>query len=255
MAGIYARNDTERAVYALREVEYARATGKLSDDDYAALRSAYTAEAVNQQATPAVDYLLKQGYKKFYLLGSDYVYPQTTNLVLLEYLLSKSVPIENIGGGLKSEGGKVISAGVDGAGEVASLAGKGAHGLIEVAGAVGGALPDPSTKQEVIDFAMARHRYRGRATTNVLVFLPMATPEVVMGSSLLTLFVSLQMPLGATTILIAHIMFCLSFVVVTVRASTADGTTRLSVSDSGIGIPEVAAAQRSPSTHVVTRYS
>ncbi len=71
----------------------------------------YTAEAVNQQATPAVDYLLEQGYKKFYLLGSDYVYPQTTNLVLLEYLLSKGVPIENIGGGLKEEGGKVISAG------------------------------------------------------------------------------------------------------------------------------------------------
>src|SRR6187397_1772897 len=51
----------------------------------------YTAEAVNQQATPAVDYYLAQGKKKFYLLGSDYVYPQTTNLVLLEYLLSKGV--------------------------------------------------------------------------------------------------------------------------------------------------------------------
>jgi urea transport system substrate-binding protein len=72
----------------------------------------YTAEAVNQQATPAVDYLLEKGYKKFYLLGSDYVYPQTTNLVLLEYLLSKGVPIENIGGGFKKdESGKVISAG------------------------------------------------------------------------------------------------------------------------------------------------
>jgi urea transport system substrate-binding protein len=73
---------------------------------------AYTAEAVNQQATPAVDYLLAQGYKKFYLLGTDYVYPQTTNLVLLEYLLSKGVPIENIGGGFKKdEKGKIISAG------------------------------------------------------------------------------------------------------------------------------------------------
>jgi urea transport system substrate-binding protein len=72
----------------------------------------YTAEAVNQQAIPAVDYLLAEGKKKFYLLGSDYVYPQTTNLVLLEYLLSKGVPIENIGGGLrKDESGKVISAG------------------------------------------------------------------------------------------------------------------------------------------------
>lgn len=72
----------------------------------------YTAEAVNQQATPAVDYYLAQGKKKFYLLGSDYVYPQTTNLVLLEYLLSKGVPLENIGGGFKKdESGKIISAG------------------------------------------------------------------------------------------------------------------------------------------------
>jgi urea transport system substrate-binding protein len=72
----------------------------------------YTAEAVNQQAIPAVDYLLAQGKKKFYLLGSDYVYPQTTNLVLLEYLQSKGIPLENIGGGLrKDDAGKVISAG------------------------------------------------------------------------------------------------------------------------------------------------
>jgi urea transport system substrate-binding protein len=72
----------------------------------------YTAEAVGQQATPAVDYMLAEGKKKFYLLGSDYVYPQTTNLVLLEYLLSKGVPIENIGGGYKKdESGKIISAG------------------------------------------------------------------------------------------------------------------------------------------------
>jgi urea transport system substrate-binding protein len=73
---------------------------------------AYTAEAVNQQATPAVDYYLAEGKKKFYLLGTDYVYPQTTNLVLLEYLLSKGVPLENIGGGYKKdESGKIIAAG------------------------------------------------------------------------------------------------------------------------------------------------
>ncbi len=72
----------------------------------------YTAEAVNQQATPAVDYLLEEGKKKFYLIGSDYVYPQTTNLILLEYLLSKGVPLENIGGGFtKDASGKIISAG------------------------------------------------------------------------------------------------------------------------------------------------
>ena len=72
----------------------------------------YTAEAVNQQATPAVDFLLEEGYKKFYLIGTDYVYPQTTNLVLLEYLLSKGIPIENIGGGFrKDDKGEIISAG------------------------------------------------------------------------------------------------------------------------------------------------
>ena len=76
-------------------------------------------------------------------------------------------------------------------------------------------------------FAMARHRFRGRAGANLLVFLPMATPEVVMGSSLLTLFVNLRIPLGATTILIAHVMFCLSFVVVTVKARLAGLDPRL----------------------------
>src|SRR3954467_3335423 len=72
----------------------------------------YTAEAVNQQATPAVDYMLAQGKKKFYLLGSDYVYPQTTNLVLLEYLRSKGVPLANIGGGFReNETGRITPAG------------------------------------------------------------------------------------------------------------------------------------------------
>jgi urea transport system substrate-binding protein len=72
----------------------------------------YTSEAVNQQAIPAVDFLMKEGRKKFYLIGTDYVYPQTTNLVLLEYLVSKGVPLSNIGGGLRKDAnGKVISAG------------------------------------------------------------------------------------------------------------------------------------------------
>ncbi len=72
----------------------------------------YTAEAVGQQAIPAVDFLLNEGVEKFYLVGTDYVYPQTTNLVLFEYLLSKGVPMENIGGGLRKDAsGTVISAG------------------------------------------------------------------------------------------------------------------------------------------------
>src|SRR5579859_4114309 len=72
----------------------------------------YTAEAVNQQATPAVDYMLAQGKKKFYLIGTDYVYPQTTNLILYKYLLLHGIMLDNIGGGLrKDDSGKVISAG------------------------------------------------------------------------------------------------------------------------------------------------
>ena len=72
----------------------------------------YTAEAVNQQATPAVDYLLKMGKKKFYLIGTDYVYPQTTNLILYKYLLLHGIALGDIGGGLRKDAeGKVISAG------------------------------------------------------------------------------------------------------------------------------------------------
>jgi len=76
-------------------------------------------------------------------------------------------------------------------------------------------------------FALGRHRFRGRSQTNLLIFMPMATPEVVMGSSLLTLFLNLKIPLGATAILIAHIMFCVSFVVVTVKARIAGLDPRL----------------------------
>jgi spermidine/putrescine transport system permease protein len=70
----------------------------------------------------------------------------------------------------------------------------------------------------LIAFALVRYRFRGRSTTNLLIFLPMATPEVVMGASLLALFLNLQFPLGQTTVIIAHIMFIISFVVVTVKA-------------------------------------
>ncbi|MEI2818712.1 MAG: ABC transporter permease [Marmoricola sp.] len=72
-------------------------------------------------------------------------------------------------------------------------------------------------------FALVRHNFAGRSAANLMIFLPMAAPEIVMGSSLLALFVSAGFAgqLGFWTILIAHIMFCLSFVVVTVRARLA----------------------------------
>jgi spermidine/putrescine transport system permease protein len=79
----------------------------------------------------------------------------------------------------------------------------------------------------MIAFALQRHRFRGRASTNTLIFLPMATPEVVLAASLLTLFLNMRVPLGMTTIIIAHVMFCISFVVVAVKARIASLDPRL----------------------------
>lgn len=72
-------------------------------------------------------------------------------------------------------------------------------------------------------FALVRHGFVGRGTSNIVLFLPMATPEIVMGSSLLAFFVALHLGgnLGHTTIIIAHVMFCLSYVVMTVKARLA----------------------------------
>jgi spermidine/putrescine transport system permease protein len=80
----------------------------------------------------------------------------------------------------------------------------------------------------LIALALVRYGFRGRGAINMLIFLPMSTPEVVLGASLLTMFVSttslsfvpegLLFPLNIRTILIAHIMFCISYVVVTVKA-------------------------------------
>ncbi|MDQ2981876.1 MAG: ABC transporter permease [Actinomycetota bacterium] len=71
----------------------------------------------------------------------------------------------------------------------------------------------------LIALALVRYRFRGRAGTNLLVFLPLSTPEVVLGASLLTLFLNVSfVTFGFWTILIAHVMFCISFAVVTVKA-------------------------------------
>jgi spermidine/putrescine transport system permease protein len=78
-------------------------------------------------------------------------------------------------------------------------------------------------------FALVRHTFRGRSASNLLIFMPMATPEVVMGSSLLAMFVSVGFDsvLGFVTIVIAHVLFCLSFVVVTVKARLTGMDSRL----------------------------
>ncbi len=74
----------------------------------------------------------------------------------------------------------------------------------------------------LIGLALVRYDFRLQGATNALIFIPMATPEIVLGASLLTMFVSIGgppfFPLSAVTILIAHIMFNISYVVVTVRA-------------------------------------
>jgi spermidine/putrescine transport system permease protein len=77
----------------------------------------------------------------------------------------------------------------------------------------------------LIALSLVRYDFRGRRITNALIFLPMATPEIILGASLLTLFVSIGnepfFPLNFVTILIAHIMFNISIDVLTFRARLA----------------------------------
>jgi spermidine/putrescine transport system permease protein len=87
-----------------------------------------------------------------------------------------------------------------------------------------------TTLGTLIALALTRYSFRGRSAANLFIFIPMATPEIVLGASLLTLFVATAaepwhtltggslFPLGVNTILVAHIMFNISYVVVTVRA-------------------------------------
>lgn len=70
----------------------------------------------------------------------------------------------------------------------------------------------------LLAIALVRHRFRGRGTADFFVFLPMATPEVVLGASLLALFLVMGLNTGFLTLFIAHTMFSLSYVVVTVKA-------------------------------------
>jgi spermidine/putrescine transport system permease protein len=79
----------------------------------------------------------------------------------------------------------------------------------------------------MIAFAIGRHKFRGRSTSNLLIFLPMATPEIVMGASLLSLFLVFKINPGFWPTVIAHIVFCISFVVVTVKARIASLDPRL----------------------------
>jgi len=79
----------------------------------------------------------------------------------------------------------------------------------------------------LIALALSRYRFKGRSSLNLFLFVPMASPEIVLGVSLLALFVTLGISRGLPTILLAHIMFSISYVVVTVKARTSGLDTNL----------------------------
>jgi spermidine/putrescine transport system permease protein len=79
----------------------------------------------------------------------------------------------------------------------------------------------------MIAFAIGRYAFKGRSASNLLIFLPMATPEIVLGASLLSLFLVFQISPGFWPTVLAHVVFCVSFVVVTVKARIASLDPRL----------------------------
>lgn len=89
----------------------------------------------------------------------------------------------------------------------------------------------------MVGLALGRYRFRGAGVTNLVMFAAISSPEIVMGASLLSLFVTLSIPLGFGTILIAHVMFSVSFVAVTVRARvmTLDPALEEAARDLGAG--------------------
>jgi spermidine/putrescine transport system permease protein len=88
---------------------------------------------------------------------------------------------------------------------------------------------------------LVRYHFRARGATNLLVFLPMATPEIVLGASLLTLFLNTTaiFQLGFVTIFIAHVMFIVSFIVVTVKARLIGFDRHLEEAAMDLGANEV----------------
>ncbi|HWJ98680.1 MAG TPA: ABC transporter permease [Acidimicrobiales bacterium] len=66
--------------------------------------------------------------------------------------------------------------------------------------------------------AISRYEFRGKGFVNIVLVLPLTTPEIVMGSSLFTLFFARDLDFGFTTVVIAHILFCVSFVALTIQA-------------------------------------
>ena len=102
----------------------------------------------------------------------------------------------------------------------------------------------------MIALALTRYQFRGRGATNLFIFIPLATPEIILGASLLTMFVATAQPplsqltggaffpLGFNTILVAHVMFNISYVVVTVRARMQGFDRRLEEAAMDLGANE-----------------
>lgn len=89
----------------------------------------------------------------------------------------------------------------------------------------------------LVGIALGRYRFAGHSTMNFIMFATISSPELVMGASLLSFFVSAGFGLGTITISIAHIMFSISFVAVVVRARvlTLDRYTEEAARDLGAG--------------------
>ena len=92
----------------------------------------------------------------------------------------------------------------------------------------------------MIALALARHRFRGRTLLEGLLYLPIVTPEIVVGISLLLLFATLHMALGIATIVVAHVAFSVSFVTVVVRARLEGMDRTLEEAALTLGADEVA---------------
>lgn len=89
----------------------------------------------------------------------------------------------------------------------------------------------------LVGLALGKYRFRGHGTANLVQFAAISAPDIVLASSLLSFFVTLRVPLGLPTVIVAHVMFCLSFVAVTVRARvlTLDRSLEEAARDLGAG--------------------
>ena len=86
--------------------------------------------------------------------------------------------------------------------------------------------------------ALVRHGFRGRSGADFFVFLPLATPEVVLGAALLGLFITAGFTTGFATIVIAHTMFNVSYVVVTIKARLQGMDTHIEEAAADLGANE-----------------